>query len=85
MQMVVLQPEDFDFERVDCAFLLEFDRVDCAFLLKPERLVSRRSSISLESKSTLLTIESLSTPCIGPVAHGRWAGFILPSNFHCYC
>jgi hypothetical protein len=39
MQMVVLQPEDFDLERVDCAFLLEFDRVDCAFLLKLERLV----------------------------------------------
>jgi hypothetical protein len=39
MQMVVLQPEDFDLERVDCALLLEFDRVDCAFLLKLERLV----------------------------------------------
>ena len=39
MQMVVLQPEDFDLERVDCAFLLEFDRVDCAFLLELERLV----------------------------------------------
>ena len=37
--MVVLQPEDFDLERVDCAFLLEFDRVDCAFLLELERLV----------------------------------------------
>ena len=39
LQMVVLQPEVFECELVDSAFLLKLDRVDCAFLLKLERLV----------------------------------------------
>ncbi len=39
LKIVVLQPEDFELELVDCVFLLEFDRIDGAFLLKLEGLV----------------------------------------------
>jgi hypothetical protein len=39
IQTVVLQPEVFELECVDCAFLLKLDRVDFASTIKLELLV----------------------------------------------